>query len=446
MPSNDKGNVPLRRPLGVEWWILPILALAAAAYCILWRQAPSVTNDWGGYARVAKDIAKHLLPTALHFRTPGYPILLVLTGSTDTPTRALFVLQLLLYMSSVYLMIGLLRDQGFPIWVRLAVCFLVLLPPFVEPSAYALTESPSAFLLITTVWLVARRGWGRWSALGSGLTAGFAALIRPGYQLLGLVIALALFAMGHRRKALGLALIFSVTVGSLAAYNAVRFGYPSITPATGWNLSTRTTTFLEGWRDERTRGYLVGVRDSMAGVWRSHFPYMYIWHVNKGRLTELTGLEGVALDNYMLSTNLRLIKSDPIGYLSEVGKSLAQIWLPDSNLADFGSKYLFAGWTLLHFTVLGLFLLQLTVALGVALTRRKADVHSSAETGIVYVVATTIIAYTVVASCALDVGFPRYLRPVDLLVVLATTIGMRHWQRLRNAARLEGAIVVPSAG
>jgi len=435
MPSKDKGDVPLHRPLGMDWWILPILALAAAAYYVLWRQAPSVTNDWGGYARVAKDIVKHLLPTALHLRTPGYPVLLVLTGSTDTPSRVLFLAQLLLHVSAVFLVIDLLRKSGFPRWVRLGCLLLMLLPPFVEPAAYALTETLSAFLLTAAVWLIAQREWSPWSTLGSGFAAGLAALTRPGYQLLGFALALALIVIRSSRRAISLAIAFCVTVGSFALYNAVRFGYPSITRGTGWHLSTKTATFLSGWKDERTRGYLIRVRDSMYSA--THYPYGYIWHVSKDRLTELTGLEGKGLDNYMLSNNLKLIKSDPLAFVFEVGRSLAWIWMPDTSLSNFGSKYLWAAWTLLHFAVVALFFLQLTVAFGVALARRRTGSDSLVGAGLVYLVATTTIAYTVLISCAADVGTPRYLRPVDLLIVLVTTVGIRHWLRLRNAARIE---------
>jgi len=256
-PSKKEVDTLHRRSDRVDWFAWLILALAVVAYFLLWRQAPYVTNDWGGYARVAKDIAQHLLPTEIHFRTPGYPMLLVLTGSTDVPSRALFLLQLLLHVTAVFLVVDLLRKLGFSRWVQRGCLLLMVLPPFIEPAAYALTESACAFLLSVTIWLIARKEWGYWSAVGSGFAAGLAALTRPGYQLLGLALALVMLAIGQWRRAIVLALVFLATVGSLILYNGARFGYPSITSATGWNLSTRTAMFLDEWSDGRTKEYWV---------------------------------------------------------------------------------------------------------------------------------------------------------------------------------------------
>jgi hypothetical protein len=48
----------------------------------------------------------------LHLRTPGYPLLLLLTGSSQAPTRTLFFTSLLLHFASVWLLASALSCAG----------------------------------------------------------------------------------------------------------------------------------------------------------------------------------------------------------------------------------------------------------------------------------------------------------------------------------------------
>src|SRR5574339_167049 len=74
-----------------------LFTAAFMAYAWLWPQAPVMEGDSPQYLEVARDLTDFRID-ALHDRTPGYPLLLVLTGSTETPTRALFYASLLLHV------------------------------------------------------------------------------------------------------------------------------------------------------------------------------------------------------------------------------------------------------------------------------------------------------------------------------------------------------------
>src|SRR6266852_872523 len=76
-----------------------LFAVAFWAYTTLWRHAPVMTSDSPSYLAVASDLVDFRIDH-LHYRTPGYPLLLLITGSGELPNRALFFLSLLLHFTS----------------------------------------------------------------------------------------------------------------------------------------------------------------------------------------------------------------------------------------------------------------------------------------------------------------------------------------------------------
>ncbi len=63
--------------------------VAFVGYDAWWPSAPLNGPDVPSYMRVATDL-KDLRLTRFHQRTPGYPLVLLLTGSDQRLTRALF--------------------------------------------------------------------------------------------------------------------------------------------------------------------------------------------------------------------------------------------------------------------------------------------------------------------------------------------------------------------
>ena len=59
--------------------ILLMIILAGLGYTILWNNAPYLAPDSQGYIEVAVDLLDGKLDN-LHHRTPGYPVLLILTN------------------------------------------------------------------------------------------------------------------------------------------------------------------------------------------------------------------------------------------------------------------------------------------------------------------------------------------------------------------------------
>ena len=69
-----------------------LFAVAFCFYSALWSKAPITQPDSGSYLRAARDLSDFHIDRAQE-RTPGYPILLLLTGSSESPNRALFYME-----------------------------------------------------------------------------------------------------------------------------------------------------------------------------------------------------------------------------------------------------------------------------------------------------------------------------------------------------------------
>jgi hypothetical protein len=94
----------------------------------------------------------------------------------------------------------------------------------------------------------------------------------------------------------------------------------------------------------------------------------------------------------------------------------------------------------MHFALIGCFLLQFVTLTGLALTWAAAkaigrrmfsrsfrwgstEYYATAA----YLCSVVVIGYTMVLSCAVGVGDPRYRVPVDGFVIFATVLGFRAW-------------------
>src|SRR5260370_25093522 len=108
-------------------------------------------------------------------------------------------------MGTVVVLLSVMRSSGVGGWWLVAFCAVSLLPIYVEPSAYVLTESISqSALCLAFALLLAWMRDGRWPMLGwATLMCLVAALIRPTYQLLAPVLGAAVVVwacVGQMRK------------------------------------------------------------------------------------------------------------------------------------------------------------------------------------------------------------------------------------------------------
>ena len=454
MRSPAPGRVPGRARAVASAYVL-LFALGVAAYGRLWPQAPVLDGDSAQYMESAADLQDGSLD-ALHFRTPGYPLLLVLTGSAYQPTRALFYASLLLHFASVWLLTVVLHRAGAgPLW-RLCLIAVLLLPPYVEPAAYVMTESLAEFVLVCgfaslVLWHVTRRL--PWAVL-AGVALSLSALVRPVYQLLVPAVAAGVMILhlarltrtkespDYNRAAGAMLVAWMVLIGGIASFNQVRFGWVGVAPSAGFHLSTKTMAFVERLPDEyaQVREVLIRERDAqLVKRGGTHTGTQAIWSA-RPELERLTGLSGPELSHFLVQMNLALIARAPMQYLEEVARSMATYWFPATGrLGGLDITGLRSVWALLHGGLAVLFGAELAVVLGIAMIaltagrRVRASLMGAIDftdlQAFVFALAATIVFYTMVLSCFLDIGEPRHRRPTDALFIAATLVAAFVWTR-----------------
>ena len=176
-------------PFRLALVLLVQCAVAWSFYSLVWSDAPVSVPDSPGYLRAAQDLSDFHLDE-LQQRAPGYPLLLLLTGSQHSPGRTLFFVSLFLHFASIYILAYGLYQAGLKAWTISIFSLILLLPPYVEPAAYILSEVLAEVLLVVAVigfylwYLRNQAGW----ILLSSIAMGCAALTRPAYQLLPIAI------------------------------------------------------------------------------------------------------------------------------------------------------------------------------------------------------------------------------------------------------------------
>jgi hypothetical protein len=459
------------RPVaGLPWRTAAVyLALFVAAfiiYGILWRDTPFVDGDSSQYQEVAKDLADLRLDT-LHDRTIGYPLLLALTGSIERATPSLLAISLLLHLASIWLLALVLQAAGVGRrWLLVFGCLLVL-PPFVEPAAWVMTENLAQFTLVAGfACLVLGFTPSRIAVLSvSALAFGYAALTRPVYQALAFALSGALlvlpsafrwarFAYRDAARAACVLVAGSILVlGGMSYVNYVKFNYFGVVPSIGFHLCTKTMSFVERLPDEYAAAREILVRERDAELVKRgglHSGSQAIWSV-RSELSAATGLSKPELSGYLLRMNLWLIRRSPLEYLQEVARSMAGYWFPPATpLASLHSRVLRWLWGGLYAALAGFFFVQLVVLAGVAIFEASARLSgararalvpwasASAPQALSYVLAGGIVFYTMLLSCLVDIGDPRQRRPTDVLVVFMCVLGAHVWQRCIAAARSQG--------
>ncbi len=453
MSFSQSGSTAFGRLLNATFLLVVLLA-----YALSWRQAPYSTLDTPSYVEVAHDVRDLNLSQA-HQRTPGFPLLLVLTDNDRQPTRLFFYLSLALHFSAVAILAWVLEIAGVGVWgVRL---FLVAasLPPFVEWTAYLATETLSEFLVVATVsslvaWIRSRRSY--WIVLAC-LCGTAAAFTRPTFQAIVVVLVAGVWGchmfgilpMSRRQLMLGIAAAL-VSVGLQASYAAVnykKFGYFGTNTFTPYALSAKVVGVVEYLPAEyaAVREILVRRRDELLIDPRyDHTGQNYIYRALPELVQRHGGNQLAALQE-MQRLSVYLIIHKPMSYLGECLKAIAGYWMPTDGPLSTPTPALRLMWAAVQLGVVGVFFLQALALTGTALfyfpgllDRRVREISETRtdHTAVgVYILCQLVIWYTMVISCAFGIGLARYRSPTELLILGATMIGFRIWS---NASRESG--------
>jgi len=439
--------------------LLITITFSGLIYISVWRNAPVYANDSISYFEVMEDLKDGSLDN-LHDRTPGYPLLLLITNSRIGKTnRTLFIAQIVGYLTSVFLLSILLNHLGVrngAIWIFV---ILSLIPSGIVVTTFILSESLTLSLLVTGVvsllfWFLLELKRARFLLIIiSGFAFGISALVRPTYQLIFFVVSsiLIVFYLIDRKNRdflFAAVTIFSmslVIIGAFYVNNYLRHGFFGITPLLGFNLSTRTVNVIEELPDEfsNVREILLKYRDEdLVKNQSSHKGYMYIWSALTD-LQKLTNLEKPELSFFMLKLNLLLIKQSPLEYLAEVSRSIATYWFPFSpQMSNFNSRNLQLIWSVIHFAVVAALILVLTLLFSIFIIiqnlpvklrkRLQPEIEQPEIVILAFLIPLTIVLYTMFISSMVDVGNPRHRTPSDLFVFFIIILGFQLLYKFRS--------------
>ena len=432
--------------------VCALLILAAwFFYMHAFPAAPIEASDTAGYMSAAKDLVDGRMD-ALQERTPGYPLLMVATGSAYELKRSLFLASLALHLAAVGMLIAMLRAVGLKSSALVISTVVALQPALAQSASWALSEVVAEFCLMAgtvAIYLHLKGGRMRWAIL-AGVAFGYAALTRPSYALVGVTVVLALewirFASRDSSQRIRTRLARSAIVagipiavmGAYALFNAARHDFPGVSPRIGSSLAVRITNLYEFIPDSGVRTILLRARanDHLTGA----NPSWAFYHAQDELLSH-TGMSQYQLYQSMVPLSLGVIARHPQAYLEEVIVSFAAFWFPNSSTESLvqGARGKLAEYAA-HYAVTGLFFLVVgaigSLSALAVISRGSFRMIVSTKLSIV-AVAAAIVLYNAFITCALDSAEARYREPTDLLVVLVAIAGVswfRDWRTVSPAA------------
>ena len=262
--TGQKVNTIAGLPARTAVFYVLLFATSVLLYGTLWQSAPLMTEDSPAYLRAAQDLSDFQIDQ-LQIRTPGYPVLLLLTGSSQGPTRQLFFTSLLLHFVSIWLLASVLSRAGLTGSTLNLFGVLLVLPPYVEYAGYVLAENLTEFMLVAgfvslVTWFL-RRGTA-WLIASAGAIA-YSGLTRPVYQTLAFALAGCLLFMPvlfrwipfRCRDMIMPSFVLTLTtvlmIGGYSYMNYRKFGtLGNNTSQLAFTLSNKTVRFIERLPDE----------------------------------------------------------------------------------------------------------------------------------------------------------------------------------------------------
>lgn len=118
-PADRRGKLATAVP------VLAMMVAAAVIYMVRWGSAVQMGSDTAEYQGIARDLSDGSL-AQINDRTPGYPAVLLATGSSTTLSPALLAVQWAFHLGACWMALLLARRVGPPRWAPLAFAAALL--------------------------------------------------------------------------------------------------------------------------------------------------------------------------------------------------------------------------------------------------------------------------------------------------------------------------------
>lgn len=436
----------IRRP---EVRLAAILGLLAAAERLgLWfLYAPIEYNDTRAYFRLAEVVSTWNLSGYDGSRVPGYPLFLALLGRDPSTVWAVqlllgWVLTMLLFLLAWW-------ATG-----RVSLALLVgglysLIPGLFLFESNLLTESPTSVLAVATVVLVVLldrvvRSGGRGLLLVIlGTAAAWVGLLRalffvyPAWLLPFVLTSRAQGGKARGREAVLFLVPVVIFLGSWLGFMRVKYGVWSPDAVGGYHLIQHTGAFFQYVPDEHAALRDTYLKYRQARVAEQRDPTNAIWDAIP-EMSEVTGLGFYDLSREVQRISVQLILAHPDLYLRSVidgwiGFWKAPVYWDPAQMegeALRGAISILAGvGRAICWAANGGFL-ALSLA-GLASPRAREALGMDR---IFLLTGGWVLVFSILQSLPGDSDNPRFLVPLQMLVILVVVRSLDHWIRPVTAA------------
>lgn len=332
-----------------DLWTLAAVALVFRVF-IAWFYPPLIVQDTASYIDLADRIASLNFDGYQAFRTPVFPLLILLCGKNPALIAAahqlLGVLEcFLLYW--LFLRVFRSRKAG----LLAGLCYA--LNPSQGVMERTLLAEPVTTVLVTAALYFLLKGLDSrdWRALFfSGAASGLAVLARPAFLFLpALSIVFAgviLFRQERLRLVLNRIIALSApvlaTVGGWVLFNYIQTGYAGVSSLSGYSLINHAGA----WIEKAPPGY-----ESIRDIYLKHRSLNLIRtgrqdntiYLARKELLEATGLDELHLSQRLQELSIQLILRDPVAHARSAVHSLIDFWRPTWYTVEGGFRTVLKG-------------------------------------------------------------------------------------------------------
>ncbi|MFW5713853.1 MAG: hypothetical protein ACOCYU_04205 [Brevefilum sp.] len=315
-------------------WFVVVMIVAVGLRVVLFVNYPAVSfSDTDSYRRSANAILEGFKAYD-GTRTPGYPAFMVLFG----PDRAVYAAQLFLglMITLAWFWIGW-KASGQPLFAGLAALIHTLNPGQIFFEANLLTETLSTFwlgaaLLGTCLWMKKPGGGNLWGALVIGLCSSLAALTRPLFIFMPVLVTV-FMAISFKKKQIkfdwkpfvGVLLPTLLLIGGWMTWIQSNYHMFSMTTMTGYHLVQHTGYYFEDVPDEYETIREIYLNYREARIEERGTQGNAIWNAIPA-MQEATGMNFYELSRTLQKISIQLILTHPVEYFSRAAKGWWFFW------------------------------------------------------------------------------------------------------------------------
>ena len=438
-------------------WLVIVLAVAVTLRVILFINYPAVSfSDTDSYRRSANAILEGFKAYD-GTRTPGYPAFMALVG----PDRAVYAVQLILGLgiTLAWFWIGW-KASGQPFFAGLAGLAHTLNPGQLFFETNLLTETLATFWLAAALfgaclWMKNPERRNLWGALGIGVSSALAAMTRPLFIFMPVLLAVFLaFSIEKKRLVfdwkplLGVLLPALLLLGGWMSWVRVNYHVFSMSTMTGYHLVQHTGYYFEDVPDEYATIREVYLDYREARIAERGTQGNTIWDAIPA-MQDATGMNFYELSRTLQKISVQLILTHPGEYLARAARGWWMFWrapvywdpagIDTPELVSTLSDLIFGARAAIFFANL---VFVISSVLGLAFKRLR---QAWALDRFMWLLAASVWATSIVSSLLDHGDNPRFLVPLQTVVIFwGLWIGFTTWHSLQVARNHEAPeITVP---